>query len=66
MSQVRHHAKDRLRTHLWKRNKIRNRRTGVLKFPRRVLYRRYGATQTANEIRLEFGARLGMKSIGKP
>jgi RNA-directed DNA polymerase len=42
MSQVRHHAEDRLRTHLRKRYKIRNRRTGVVKFPRRDLYERYG------------------------
>ncbi len=42
MSQVRHHTEERLRTHLRKRHKIRNRRTGVVKFPRRDLYERYG------------------------
>jgi RNA-directed DNA polymerase len=42
MSQVRHHAEERLRTHLRKRHKIRNRRSGVVKFPRRDLYERYG------------------------
>jgi hypothetical protein len=42
MSQVRHHAEDRLRTHLRKRHRIRNRRTGLIKFPRRDLYERYG------------------------
>lgn len=42
MSKVRHHAEERLRTHLRKRHKVRNRRAGLIKFPRRDLYERYG------------------------
>jgi hypothetical protein len=42
MRQVRNHAEERLRTHMRKRHKIRNRRTGMVKFPRRDLYERYG------------------------
>jgi hypothetical protein len=42
MSKARNHAEERLRTHLRKRYKIRNRRTGVVKFPRRDLHERYG------------------------
>lgn len=42
MSKVRNHAEERLRTHLRKRHKIRNRRTGVVKFPRRALYECHG------------------------
>lgn len=42
MSKVRNHAEDRLRTHLRKRYKIRNRKAGLVKFPRRDLYERYG------------------------
>lgn len=42
MSKVKHHAEERLRTHLRKRHKVRNRRTGVVKFPYRDLYERYG------------------------
>jgi RNA-directed DNA polymerase len=42
MSKVRNHAEDRLRTHLRKRHQIRNRKVGLVKFPRRDLYERYG------------------------
>jgi len=42
MSEVRNHAEERLRTHLRKRHKIRNRKTGLVKFPRRDLYERCG------------------------
>ena len=45
MSQVRHHAEERLRTHLRKRHKVRNRKTGFIRFPRRDLYARYGLYQ---------------------
>ncbi len=42
MNKVRQHAEDRLRTHLMKRHKIRNRRAALCRFPRRNLYARYG------------------------
>jgi RNA-directed DNA polymerase len=42
MSKVRQHAEDRLRTHLMKRHKIRNRKAALCCFPRRELYERYG------------------------
>jgi len=42
MSKVRYHAEDRLRTHLRKRHKIKNRGTGLLRFPSADLYGRYG------------------------
>jgi RNA-directed DNA polymerase len=42
MSKVRQHAEDRLRTHLMKRHKIRNRKAALCCFPRRDLYERYG------------------------
>nr|WP_232210531.1 group II intron maturase-specific domain-containing protein [Nitrococcus mobilis] len=42
MSKVRYHAEERLRTHLRKRYKVRNRMAGLVKFPRRDLYERYG------------------------
>ena len=42
ISKVRHHTEERLRTHLRKRYKIRNRKAGLIKFPRRDLYERYG------------------------
>ncbi len=42
MSKVRSHAEERLRTHLRKRHKIRNRKAGVVRFPRRDLYECYG------------------------
>jgi group II intron reverse transcriptase/maturase len=42
MLQVRRHLEERLRTHLWKRYKIRNRRSGYVRIPRRDLYKRYG------------------------
>ena len=42
MGKVRHHAEDRLRTHLMKRHKIRNRKAALCRFPRRDLYERYG------------------------
>ncbi|MGB4227839.1 MAG: group II intron maturase-specific domain-containing protein [Candidatus Dechloromonas phosphoritropha] len=42
MSKVRQHAEDRLRTHLMKRHKVKDRGTGLCRFPRRDLYARYG------------------------
>lgn len=42
MSKVRSHAEERLRTHLRKRHKIRNRKAGAVRFLRRDLYERYG------------------------
>jgi RNA-directed DNA polymerase len=42
MSKIRLHAEDRLRTHLMKRHKIKNRKEALCRFPRRDLYERYG------------------------
>ena len=42
MSKVRNHAEDRLRTHLMKRHKVKNRGTGLRRFPSCDLYERYG------------------------
>ena len=42
MCQVRFHAEERLRTHLRKRRKVRNRSSGFCRFPVYDLYRRYG------------------------
>jgi RNA-directed DNA polymerase len=42
MSKVRRHAEDRLRTHLMKRHKVKDRGTGWIRFPIADLYGRYG------------------------
>ena len=42
MNKLRNHAQDRLRTHLMKRHKVKDRGTGLLRFPTADLYRRYG------------------------
>jgi RNA-directed DNA polymerase len=42
MSKVRNHAEDRLRTHLRKRHKVKNRGTAIQRFRRASLYERYG------------------------
>jgi hypothetical protein len=42
MSKVRHHAEQRLRIHLRKRHKVKNWKSGFVKFPSRDLYDRYG------------------------
>ncbi len=42
MSKVKTHAEDRLRTHLMKRHKIKDRGTGLRRFPQADLYERYG------------------------
>jgi RNA-directed DNA polymerase len=42
LAKVRTHAEERLRTHLMKRHKVRNRGTGIERFPRQQLYTRYG------------------------
>ena len=42
LSTVKKHAEERLRTHLRKRHKVRNRGSGYLRFPTRHLYARYG------------------------
>ena len=36
------HAEDRLRTHLMKRHKVKDRGTGFRRFPNQALYARYG------------------------
>ena len=42
MRKVRQHAEDRMRIHLMRRYKIRNRKAALCRFPRRDLYERYG------------------------
>lgn len=42
MSKVRQHAEDRLRTHLMKRHKVKDRKAALCRFPRRDLYERHG------------------------
>ena len=42
MSKVRNHAEDRLRTHLMKRHKVKDRGCGLRRFPSADLYGRYG------------------------
>ena len=42
MSKVKSHAQDRLRTHLMKRHKVKDRGTGLIRFPHRKLYECYG------------------------
>jgi len=45
MGKVRRHAEDRLRTHLRQRHKVKNRRSGWVRFPPADLYGRYGLYQ---------------------
>jgi RNA-directed DNA polymerase len=42
MSKVRNHVEDRLRTHLMKRHQVKDRGTGLRRFPSADLYGRYG------------------------
>ena len=42
MSKVRNHAEDRLRTHLMRRHKVKDRGGGLRRFPSPHLYQRYG------------------------
>ena len=42
MSKVRNHAENRLRTHLMKRHKVKDRGTGLRRLPSADLYVRYG------------------------
>ena len=42
LDKVRVHAEDRLRTHLMKRHKVKDRGTGISSFPRQQLYTKYG------------------------
>jgi RNA-directed DNA polymerase len=39
---IRTHAEERLRTHLMERHKVRNRGFGISRFPRQLLYAKYG------------------------
>lgn len=39
---VQRHAEDRLRTHLRKRHKVSDWKSAMIRFPRRVLYEKYG------------------------
>jgi len=47
MSKVRTHAEDRLRAHLMNRHKVKDRGTGLRRFPHRDLYERYGLYKVA-------------------
>jgi RNA-directed DNA polymerase len=42
MEKVRTHAEERLRTHLMKRHKVKDRGIGLGRFPSQQLYTRYG------------------------
>jgi RNA-directed DNA polymerase len=42
LSRVRRHLEERMRTHLRKRHKIRDRKTGYVRFAERDLYVKYG------------------------
>jgi RNA-directed DNA polymerase len=42
LDKVRIHAEERLRTHLMKRHKVKDRGTGISRFPSQQLYTRYG------------------------
>lgn len=42
LGKIKTHAQDRLRTHLMKRHKVKDRGTGLLRFPNQQLYARYG------------------------
>ncbi len=42
LEKVRTHAQERLRTHLMRRHKVKDRGTGMLRFPTEELYTRYG------------------------
>lgn len=42
LSKVKTHAEERLRTHLMKRHKVKDRGTGIGRFPSQQLYTRYG------------------------
>ena len=42
LSRVRNHLEQRLITHLRKRHKVRDRKSGYVKFPNRSLYKKYG------------------------
>ena len=42
LEHVRGHVEERLRTHLRKRHKVRDRKAGFIKFDNRALYEKYG------------------------
>jgi group II intron reverse transcriptase/maturase len=48
LKHIRWHAEERLRTHLCKRHKVRDRKTGYVKFPNRSLYEKYGLYKVPN------------------
>ena len=64
LSQVREHAEQRVRVHLRRRHKIKDRGTGYLCFTGSSLY--IWALQSANNSRLDECASLTVKNIGKP
>ena len=66
MSKARQHAEDRLRTHLMKRHKVKDRKTALCRFPRRNLYEHYGLYKVSGKAGWNLGACPGVKNIGKP
>ena len=45
LAKVKAHAEERLRTHLMRRHKVNDRGTALKRFPRSMLYTRYGLYQ---------------------
>jgi hypothetical protein len=66
LGKVKTSAEDRLRNHLMKRYKIRNRGEALQRFPRQKAVCGLWALQSADDSALEISACRGVKNIGKP
>ena len=66
LEKVKTHAEERLRIHLMKRHKVKDRGIGLGRFPSQQLYTKLWAIQGSDNGGLENGACLGVKNIGKP
>ena len=66
LGQIRRPCEERLRTHLRKRHKVRDRNAGYVRFPKQVALREIRPVQSADNSGLDESACLAVKNIGKP
>ena len=66
LTRVRWHLEERMRTHLRKRHKVRDRRIGISPVYRQRSVRQVWTLQSADDSGLDEGACLAVKNIGKP
>ena len=66
LGKVRNHAEERLRTHLMKRHKVKDRGASISRFPSQQLYTKYGLYKVPTTAGWKSQRMPSVKNIGKP